>query len=66
MSSRRPLVCCTLDCAVVNGCTVGGNKCQECGGWYCPYDEGDDKVCSDCLKVSQKGKEEEDEHGGKN
>ena len=31
--SMRPLDCCDGECAIVNGCQVGGYKCARCGEW---------------------------------
>lgn len=56
-----PLTCCDNDCAMANGCRVGGYKCSVCGLWYChdhiSYD-GWECICDDCKAQSEDERED--------
>ena len=61
----RPLACCDYNCAVVNGCQVGGYQCDGCGLWFCGKDlthiDGTEAyLCDDCLAARE---QEESEDG---
>ena len=46
--SLRPLDCCDSECALVNGCQVGGDKCGRCGEWFCGSELKENNLCADC------------------
>ena len=56
----RPLTCCDRDCALVNGCQVGGYQCARCGEWLCKHELNEDNLCVDCTEAEA----EEDKEGG--
>lgn len=61
MSGRySPLHCCDRDCAIANGCTVGGCQCAGCGQWFCGNDLDEDGYCDDCAERRREEEEEED------
>ena len=61
---HRPLTCCDSDCALANGCRVGGYRCDDCGLWYCK-DEIENyngqTLCADCAEEARKHEQEETE-----
>ena len=47
-----PITCCDRDCAEVNGCSMGGLQCEDCGKWYCGYEVEEYlgmTLCGDCA-----------------
>ena len=58
--SLRPLDCCDGDCALVNGCQVGGIQCARCGEWFCNHQLNDDNLCVDCEEAEAEENEEGD------
>ena len=58
--SLRPLDCCDGDCALVNGCQVGGYQCARCGEWFCNHQLNDDNLCVDCEEAESEENEEGD------
>lgn len=63
MSGRaRPLTCCDRDCALANGCRIGGYQCERCGRWFCGEDLDEDRLCDDCAaeRVNEEWMGEED------
>ena len=60
--SLRPLDCCDSECALVNGCQVGGYQCARCGEWFCGDEIGEDGICLDCeANVAREREQEESE-----
>jgi len=59
----RSLTCCDRDCAVANGCRMGGYQCHICGRWYCGEEMHDVDHCSDCWedREREEGEENDDE-----
>ena len=55
----RPLTCCDRDCALVNGCRIGGYQCARCGEWFCNHELNEGNLCVDCEEA------EENEEGDK-
>ena len=58
--SLRPLDCCDSNCALVNGCQVGGYQCARCGEWFCGSELNDDNLCVDCEEAEAEENEEGD------
>lgn len=44
----RPITCCDRECALVNGCRIGGVRCGKCGKWCCASDLDERGMCEDC------------------
>ena len=60
MSGRiRPLDCCDGDCALVNGCRIGGYQCERCGRWFCANEIGERGLCYDCESEATDDAEDE-------
>ena len=59
--SLRPLDCCDSDCALVNGCQVGGYQCARCGEWLCKHELNEDNLCVTCTEAEADENEEGDE-----
>ena len=59
--SLRPLDCCDSDCALVNGCRVGGYQCARCGEWFCNHELNEDNLCVDCEEAEAEENEEGDD-----
>ena len=59
--SLRPVDCCDSECALVNGCQVGGYQCARCGEWFCGSELNEDNLCSDCEEAEADEDEEGDE-----
>ena len=57
----RPLTCCDRDCALVNGCRIGGYQCERCGEWFCNHELNEDNLCADCEEAEAEENEEGDE-----
>lgn len=60
----RPLTCCDSDCALANGCRVGGYKCDVCGRWYCCEEVENFNgriLCVDCAEEARNNEQEETE-----
>ena len=57
----RPLTCCDRDCALVNGCRIGGYQCARCGEWFCGHELNEDNLCEDCEGSEAEENEEGDE-----
>ena len=57
--SMRPLDCCDSDCALVNGCQVGGYQCARCGEWLCKHELNEDNLCEEAeAEENEEGDEE--------
>ena len=59
--SLRPLDCCDSECALVNGCQIGGYQCERCGEWFCGHELNEDNLCADCEEAEAEENEEGDE-----
>ena len=59
--SLRPLTNCTNDCALFNGCRIGGYQCERCGEWYCGSELNEDNLCEYCEEAERLENEEGDE-----
>lgn len=57
----RPLTCCDRDCALVNGCRIGGYRCERCGLWFCGEGIGEEGICVDCEEAESEENDEGDE-----
>ena len=58
----KTLNCCDSDCAIVNGCQVGGYQCARCGEWLCKHELNEDNLCVDCTEAeAEENKEGDDE-----
>ena len=57
----KPLTCCDRECALVNGCRIGGFQCERCGRWFCASEIGEDGICLDCEEAEAEENEEGDE-----
>lgn len=61
-----PIRLCDSECALVNGCQVGGVPCHDCGGYFCATDLNThwsgDCICDDCAfkRAEQEREDEED------
>ena len=56
----KPLTCCDRDCALVNGCSIGGYQCERCGRWFCGSELNEDNLCVDCEEAEAEENEEGD------
>lgn len=57
----KPLTCCDGDCALVNGCRIGGYQCERCGRWFRGSELNEDNLCADCEEAAADENEEGDE-----
>lgn len=57
--SVRPINVCDRDCALANGCVVGGRRCAKCGLWFCASELDEDGVCDNCHEEQEENEEEE-------
>ena len=55
----RPLTCCDGDCALVNGCRIGGYQCERCGRWFCANEICENGLCYDCKAEETDDAEDE-------
>lgn len=53
MSSYHPIRCCDRDCALVNGCQIGGVKCDKCGRYECAICLDENGLCEDCAAENE-------------
>lgn len=64
--NTSPIRLCDSDCALVNGCQVGGVQCDDCGLWFCAselnYHWNGDWICDECAnkRAEQEREDEED------
>lgn len=55
--------CCDYECAMANGCQVGGLECDRCGEYFCSNELAEhngEYVCDDCKKEMESEEEEGD------
>lgn len=58
-----PMGCCDRECALVNGCTVGGVQCEWCGNWFCASELDADGLCDECAEAKAEADAAADEEG---
>lgn len=56
-----PIRSCDRECALVNHCTVGGERCERCGCYFCSSDLNEDHLCADCEEEVVKEIGEDDD-----
>lgn len=56
----RPLTCCDRDCALVNGCRIGGYQCERCSRWFCANEIVEHGLCYDCAADVAREREQEE------
>ena len=64
--NTSPIRLCDSECALVNGCQVGGVQCTDCGIWFCAselnYHCNGSWICDECAnkRAEQEREDEED------
>jgi len=59
--STTPIRVCDHECALVNGCSVGGLTCEGCGRYFCASDLDQDGYCDRCAEEREDESEDEDD-----